>query len=106
MAIKQGLGEFYKSEVKKNITEQELKKYKVRIKNEDGEYEELSAKELKKYLEDMFDGGRTITLADKIMIQDGIVNSQWKRRQELLELLQQIKLGDEAADDYKTEKPA
>ena len=92
--------------MKKNITEQELKKYTVKVKNEDGEYEELSSKELKKYLMDLFDGGRTITLADKTMIKDGIVNSQWKRRQELLELLQQIKLADEAADGYEKKKAA
>ena len=83
----------FKKNIKEEIKSGDLKREVVIDK--DGEKIVLSEAGLVKYLEDLFEGGKSISQALKEMIKDGIKDKQWERRQEIEKLLEQIKIKDE-----------
>jgi len=86
----------FKQNIKREIKSGDFKREVVIEK--DGERTTLSEAGLVKYLEDLFEGGKSISSAEKQMIKDGIEDKQWQRRKEIIALLEQIKTKDENSD--------
>ena len=86
----------FTNSIKENLSAASLKKEvgEIKIFDEDGNLNPLSGEELYKYLQDKFNRGKTLTLAKKEMIRDGIEKSQYKKREEIMALLEQIASGD------------
>ena len=81
-------GQTIKREVKPSYLKRQIKIER------DGEQVILKEGEIVKYLQDIFDGGKTLTLAEKEMIKDGLKNEQWERREEIIKLLEDIATND------------
>jgi len=86
----------FKQNIKREIKSGDLKR-EVVIEN-NSEKTTLSEAGLVKYLEDLFEGGKSISLAEKQMIKDGIKDRQWERRKEIKVLLERIITKDKNLD--------
>lgn len=83
----------FKQTIKKEVKPGELNR-EITIEKKDGEKAVLKGSEIIEYLQDIFEGGKTLTLAEKEMIKDGLKDSQWERRKEIVELLENIATQD------------
>ncbi|RLC38773.1 hypothetical protein DRH27_01440 [Candidatus Falkowbacteria bacterium] len=83
----------FKQNIQKKIKSSDLTR-EVGIEK-DGEKITLSEADLVEYLKNLFEGGKSITQAEKQMINDGIKDRQWQRRKEIITLLEQIKTKDD-----------
>jgi len=85
---------------KSNVNELSSNEFDREIKiMKDGEQITMKQNELKKYLADLFEGGRTLSSVEKKLIKDGLEGGQWERRKEIIKILENIKTNDEPAFD-------
>ena len=82
----------FKQIIKENVRSKDVRRQIIIEK--DGEEIKLKGSEIVQYLQNIFEGGKSLTLAEKEMIKDGLKDSQWERRKEIVKLLENIATQD------------